>query len=126
MTLHFTGGLAGWVGQICKVNLWLADRDGAPNPRQVCVATQIAESLHILEAKAANYLDLFVDRAKACGDAEERWWLDEIDFREGLLEDVLTYSLHFRLQGDDGGLWTVTVLARDDEHSPFRFERLQG
>lgn len=117
----FTGGPAG-----AEVNMWLADDDGATNASQVEVARRIARSLPILKAKAADYLDMFVDRTRACGNREEEWWLDEIEFREGWREGTITYAMHFALNGDDGGLWKVYMRANDNEDRPFRFERLQG
>jgi hypothetical protein len=119
-------GAAGWVGQVGPVRLHLGDDGGAPCPAQVAVASVVAESLDGLRDTAAAYLDLFVDRARACGRADEPWWLDAIEFRDHAGSDPVRYALHLTLAGDDGGLWTVDMRAQADGHRPFRFERLQG
>lgn len=126
MVLQFTGGKEGWATTIGHVRLWLADKDSAPNAEQVAIAERIAECLPVLETNAANYLDMFVDRARACGDGKEHWWLDEIDCREDRQDGPTTFSLYFSLHGDDGGLWTVDMRASNDGYRPFRLERLQG
>lgn len=120
MTL-FTGGPAG-----AEVNMWLSDEEGTVNGAQLEVAQRIADSLPIIKTKAADYLDMFVDRARASSSGTEEWWLDEIDFREGRQDGALTYAMHFSLNGDDGGLWTVYMRVRENEDRPFRFERRQG
>ena len=120
MTL-FTGGPAG-----AEVNMWLSDEEGTVNGAQLEVAQRIADSLPIIKTKAADYLDMFVDRARASSSGTEEWWLDEIDFREGRQDGALTYAMHFSLNGDDDGLWTVYMRVRENEDRPFRFERRQG
>lgn len=118
---QFTGDLAGR-----EVNIWLSDEDDMARSRQLEVAQRVAASLPIVQAKAADYLDMFVDRARASGNADEEWWLDEIDFREGVQDGALTFEMHFSLNGDDGGLWAVYMRVRENEDRPFRFERHQG
>lgn len=51
-----TGGSAG-----AEVNMWLSDEEGAVNGAQLEVAQRIADSLPIVQTKAADYLDIFVD-----------------------------------------------------------------
>ncbi|KAB7783598.1 hypothetical protein [Methylorubrum populi] len=119
-------GPAGWVGQIDHVRVYLSDADGEVCPAQAAVAAVVTASLPRLRDAASAYLDRFVDRAKACGSAQEPWWLDEIEFRDHAGDETVCYALHFSLQGDDGGLWTVDMRASADGHRPFRFERRQG
>lgn len=127
MTVRYARmGAVGWVGEIGPVRLYLDDRDGAVNPTQAALAEAVAGSLAACRDAAAAYLDLFVDRQKACGDAQEPWWLDEIDVRAGAGDDAAGYALHFTLHGDDGGLWTVDMRASPEGHRPSRFERRQG
>ena len=126
MALHFTGGDSGWVGKIHQVNVYVADNNGAPSAAQVMLAEDIASKLPPLETQVSDYLDMFVDRGRACGNASEPWWLDEIDLRLGGQGCSTTYSLHLTLDGDDGGLWTVDMRPLEGEHRPVRFERLQG
>lgn len=119
-------GRGGWVREIDRVRIYLGDENGEPNAAQAEVADLLALSLPALREAAAAYLDLFVDRRKACGREGEPWWLDEIEFREGRTDDGVSYLLHLTLDGDDGGLWTVEMRALADEQRPFRFERRQG
>lgn len=119
-------GPAGWVRQVGPIRLYLSDANGAPSPTQVAVAARVSDSLGALRDAAASYLDLFVDRARACGRADEPWWLDEIEFRDHAGSDPVCYALQFTLEGDDGGLWSVDMRADADGHRPFRFERRQG
>ncbi|SFL02801.1 hypothetical protein [Methylorubrum salsuginis] len=119
-------GSDGWVAQIGPVRLYLSDESGAVSRGQAALAEAVAGSLDARRAAASAYLDLFVDRRKACGDAEEPWWLDEIDFRARPGEAATGYAFLFTLHGDDGGLWTVDMHAAADGHRPYRFERRQG
>ncbi|KMO32650.1 hypothetical protein VQ02_23325 [Methylobacterium variabile] len=119
-------GPAGWVGRIDHVRVYLSDENGEASRAQAAVADMVSESLPALQDAASTYLDTFVDRQKACGSADERWWLDEIDFRGHPDAAPIAYSLLFTLHGDDGGLWTVDMRVFEDGHRPFRFERLQG
>ncbi|MGU3362247.1 hypothetical protein ACLBWX_18120 [Methylobacterium sp. M6A4_1b] len=119
-------GPAGWVRQIGHVRFHLCDANGAPGPAQAAVAAIVAASLGPLRDEAASYLDQFVDRTGACGRADEPWWLDEIEFRDHAGSDPVCYALHFTLEGDTDGLWSVDMRALADEHRPFRFERRQG
>jgi len=115
-----------WVAEIGHVRMYLENENGEKNAAQAVMAEQVCESLSTIQAKASAYLDLFVDRAKACGNSDEPWWLDEIIFRGPDPHGQVTYSLFFDLQGDDGGLWIVDVLPKYGEHRPIRFERRQG
>lgn len=127
MALNVTRmGPAAWVARIDHINLFLGDEDGEVSRAQAGLAAKVAASLSVLRSAAEAYLDLFVDRTKASGRADEPWWLDEIDFRDPAGEGGAAYAFHFTLDGDDGGLWTVEMRAFDDEHRPFRFERRQG
>ncbi|WP_019904945.1 hypothetical protein [Methylobacterium sp. 77] len=127
MVADFTrAGPAGWVRQVGPIRLHLSDENGAPNAAQVAVADLVTASLGPLRNQAASYLDLFVDRAKACGRGDEPWWLDEVEFRDPASFDPVCYALRFTLEGDDGGLWTVDMRAEADGHRPIRFERRQG
>lgn len=119
-------GPAGWVGQIDHVRVYLSDEEGEICRAQAAVAAAVTASLASLRDAASAYLDLFVDRGKACGRAQEPWWLDEVEFRDQTEEETVCYALHFSLHGDDGGLWTVGMRASADGHLPFRFERRQG
>lgn len=115
-----------WVGQVGHVRLYLSDEGGAVSPVQAAVAARLAGSLDTLCQVASAYLDLFVDRRRTCGRAEEPWWLDEIDFRDQDPQSPIGYALLFTLHGDDGGLWTVEMRASEGGHRPYRFERRQG
>ena len=127
MALKYTRmGMEGWVGQVDAVRVYLSDADGEMHKVQAAVAAAVIDSLPFLQKAASAYLDIFVDRLKACGSAAEPWWLDEVDFRGRAEEARVCYSLLFRLNGDDGGLWTVDMRVFEREHRPFRFERLQG
>ncbi|TXN20837.1 hypothetical protein [Methylobacterium sp. WL19] len=127
MALNFTQmGAAGWVARIDGIPLYLSDESGAVDRAQADLAAKVAASLPAVRDAASAYLDLFVDRTKACGRSDEPWWLDEIEFRDPAGEEGTAYALHFTLAGDDGGLWTVEMRAFEDEHRPFRFERRQG
>ncbi|KQP31859.1 hypothetical protein ASF49_10560 [Methylobacterium sp. Leaf104] len=125
-TDYSRAGPAGWVRQVGPVRLHLSDENGAPSPAQAAVAAVVAASLGSLRDKAASYLDLFVDRARACGRADEPWWLDAIEFRDHAGSDPLCYALHFTLEGDADGLWSVDMRVLADAHRPFRFECRQG
>lgn len=116
----------GWVGEVGQIRLFLDDAGGEMNRAQAELAERVMFSLSSLQAKASAYLDLFVDRTRACGGEHESWWLDEIDFRDPGGASPNCYALLFTLVGDDGGLWTVEMRAGANEHRPFRFERLQG
>ncbi|WP_082477470.1 hypothetical protein [Methylobacterium sp. Leaf93] len=127
MALNFTQmGAAGWVARIDGIPLYLSDESGAVDRAQADLAAKVAASLPAVRDAASAYLDLFVDRTKACGRSDEPWWLDEIEFRGLACEGHAAYALHFTLAGDDGGLWTVEMRAFEDQHRPFRFERRQG
>ena len=115
-----------WVGTIGKIRVYLDDQSGAPVPAQVEIARQLADALAAVSARAAAYLDLFVDRARACGNGDEPWWLDEVDLRRRDGDHPSTYALVFSLDGDDGGMWTVDLRVTGAEHRPVRFERRQG
>lgn len=124
MDLTFAG--AAWIGTIGTTRIFLDDEAGAPAAAQVAIARHLEDGLATVSGRAAMYLDLFVDRARACGRGDEGWWLDEVDLRRGDGDDPATYALLFSLDGDDGGLWTVDMRVTGAEHRPVRFERLQG
>lgn len=127
MTLTYTRiGTDGWFADIGPIRMFLSDENADMNKSQVVVAAVVAASLSAIREKGAAYLDLFVDRQKACGRAEEPWFLDTVEFREHTGQDPVCYSLLFGLDGDDGGMWTVDMRAHETEHRPFRFERRQG
>nr|USU32137.1 hypothetical protein NG677_23200 [Methylobacterium sp. OTU13CASTA1] len=126
MTLSYTRAGSNWVAAIGPIRLHLDDRNGAIHPAQAAVADAMPVSLPALRATAADYLDLFVDRHRACGDDAAAWWLDEVEFRDHPASDPLVYALHFTLAGDEGGLWTVDMRVGTDGHRPIRFERRQG
>ncbi|WP_419953049.1 hypothetical protein [Methylobacterium sp.] len=127
MALNFTRmGPATWVARIDHITLYLGEENGEVSHVQAGLATKVAASLPAVRDAASAYLDLFVDRTKACGLADEPWWLDEIEFRDPAGEGGAAYVFHFTLDGDDGGLWAVEMRAFEDEHRPFRFERRQG
>ena len=126
MTLSYTRAGSGWVAAIGPIRLYHDDRNGAVQPAQAAVADAMPASLPALRATAADYLDLFVDRRRACGDDAAAWWLDEVEFRDHPASDPLVYALHFTLAGDEGGLWTVDMRVGTDGHRPIRFERRQG
>ncbi|WP_407519639.1 hypothetical protein [Methylobacterium oryzisoli] len=116
----------GWVGQIGHVRVYVSDEEGAPSRAQAAVAAMVARALPALREAASAYLDTFVDRRKACGSAQEPWWLDEIDVRDRAGKERISCALLFTLHGDDGGLWTVDMQESVEGHRPFRFERRQG
>lgn len=123
-------GPAGWVGQIDHVRVYLSDADGEIGRAQAALAAGVTASLARLRDAASSHLDLFVDRAKACGSAQEPWWLDDVEVRDHAGqeagEETVCYALPFSLHGDEGGLWTVGMRASADGPRPFRFERRQG
>lgn len=113
----------GWRATAGHVAIFVDDRGGKPDPDQVALVDRLVTNLEAVEALAAHYLDMFVDRARACGRADERWWFDEIEVR-GLKPG--TCYLSFTLDGDDGGNWIVEIVERREQILPVRFERQQG
>jgi hypothetical protein len=114
-----------WRAEIDGVAVFLDDRKGQPDPSQHAIALRIAEDFAGIRAKATSYLELFVDRAKACGSGNVEWWLEEIELR-GMQDNRSRCSFGFTLHGDDGGYWTVEMTAWPHEFRPVRFERKQG
>ena len=110
--------------EIGPVALWITPLATGFDPFQQALAEQIAAELDTVRHLATRYLDLFVDRARACGKADEDWWLDEIDLRPATAERPIVH-VHFALDGDDNGLWTVDMKRLPDSWWPIRFERLQ-
>lgn len=124
MTLEFQGGRGtGWRAPAGRIAIFIDDREGNPDPVQVALANRLAGRVEAIEKQAAQYLDVFVDRARACGKADEPWWFEEIEMR-GL--NPRTCHLAFTLDGDDGGLWTVEMVERHERLWSVRFERRQG
>jgi hypothetical protein len=119
-----TAGLPVSSGMIRGIRILLDAFGGTPDATQLVTAQRLEVDLPRISRQAADYLDLFVDRAS--GNAEACWWLDEIDFRSHVGLEPRTYGLLFSLDGDDGGAWTVDVRVTDTGHRPFRFERYQG
>lgn len=114
-----------WKAHINGVGIFIDDQGGQPEPTQHAIAVRIAADLAAIRSQGARYLDTFVDRQKACGKADEEWWLDEIEMR-GTPKDNPRVSLFFMLDGDDGGQWIVEMRALADRFHPIRFERCQG
>lgn len=108
------------------IPVFMEDQAGQPDGAQVAIARRLAASLDKVTERAARYLDLFIDRPKACGSREEEWWLDEINLRDLPREAPFLCQMHFTLYGDGDGMWTVDLVVRDKEFRPIRFERLQG
>ena len=124
MALEFQGGRGtGWCAPIGRITIFVDDRDGRPDPAQVAFADRLANVPEIIEKQAAQYLDMFVDRARACGNANEPWWFEDIELRH---LELGTCHLAFTLDGDDGGLWTVEMVERHETLWPVRIERRKG
>ncbi len=106
---------------------------GSATDQQLALAQDIVENLHSHLERATRYLDLFVDREKACGNADEQWFLDEITLLDHDHGAALVYKAGSSLTGDDGGCWTVRIRAFDYSENPhergiipFSFSRDQG
>ena len=124
MALEFQGGpVTGWRAPAGRIAVFIDDREGKPDPAQAAFADRLTHNAEAVEKQAAHYLDMFVDRARACGKADEPWWFEEIEMR-GLKPG--TCHLVFTLDGDDGGLWTVEMVERHETLWPVRIERRQG
>ena len=126
MTIAFKK-LAGptWTAEVGGVTIFIDDQNGQPDPAQHAIALRIAANFPGTCAKATSYLDLFVDRSKACGSDNEEWELIEIELR-GMQNHRPRCSFCFALNGDTDGYWTVDLTAWPDEFNPVRFERNQG
>ena len=120
---HLAG--AAWKAHVDGVGIFIDDQGGQPEPTQLAVALRLADNISAIRAQGAAYLDLFVDRRRACGNEKEEWWLDEIEMR-GMQKANPRLSLFFVLEGDDGGQWTVELRVSPDRFHPVRFERRQG
>ena len=114
-----------WKAHVDGVGIFIDDQAGQPEPTQLAIASRLAADLPAIRAQGASYLDLFVDRKKACGTDNEEWWLDEIEMR-GMQKDDPRCRLFFTLHGDGDGQWTVEMRVRADRFHPIRFERHQG
>jgi hypothetical protein len=114
-----------WLGEGAGTTFYLDGPAGAVPADQAAAAERIAGSLAAFRDRAAAYLDLFVDRAKACGSADEDWYLVEIHMRGGQGKPVRARPL-LMLDGDDGGMWSVELRDTGDDWWPVRFERDQG
>lgn len=114
-----------WKAAVDGVDIFVDDSDGQPEPAQFAIAQRLAESLAAVRDEAARYLDLFVDRRKACGRDGEEWWLEEIEMR-GMRNNRPRCGFFFTLDGDDGGQWTVDMAVWPDRFHPIRLERNQG
>ncbi|WP_374527779.1 hypothetical protein [Novosphingobium sp.] len=124
--MEFKFGEAGcWFGSSEGTYFYLQGVDGSACPDQEAAAERIAQSLEAFKAKAVAYLDLFIDRAKACGHEGEDWAFVEIELNGGLGAPVRASPL-FMLSGDDGGMWSVELRDMGNEWRPVRFERRQG
>lgn len=124
MALEFQGGGAnGWRTAAGRIPIFVDDGGGRPDASQVALVEELVATLDSVAAQAAQYLDLFVDRRRACGGADEEWWFEEVELRK-LKPD--TCQLSFTLYGDGDGLWSVEMVARHGTFWPVRFERQQG
>lgn len=121
MSLQFAPHGRAMVGHVA---IWVTMRDGVADTAQLGLARQIVAQLTHIEHIAGTYLDMFVDRARACGNGDEPWFLDEIDLRAAS-GDRPVIPLIFALDGDDNGLWTVDLRLSQDQFWPVRLERLQ-
>lgn len=124
VTLLFEKANKSWRAVVGGVAVFVDDENGAPHAMQRAIAERLGATLDDVRIQAAHYLDMFVDRARACGNANEAWWLDEIELRDMSLQRPRC-RLSLTLEGDDGGQWTVEMIAEADHFFPIRFERLQ-
>jgi hypothetical protein len=122
-----------WLAQLGTVELSVEAQDGEVQPIQLELAEMVAARVEFYASLAADYLDRFVDRRKACGDAAQEWWLDQIDVARSEEGKAPVFSLSYSLDGDDGGWWTVKVRSFDHSSNPlekgqipFAFSRDQG
>ena len=116
-----------------KFVIRLETPSGRPTDQQIQLAQDIHENLPDHLERATQYLELWVDRAKSCGNANEEWSLEEVAIPQSEDGRAPIYRLCFMLDGDDGGWWTVSVHAFDystNPHErgfkPFAFCREQG
>lgn len=121
MTLAFA---AHGRAEIGRVAIWITPTANGFDAFQQALAERLVAELPTLRHIATRYLDMFVDRTRACGKRDEDWWLDEIDLR-ACSTDRPVIPLSFTLDGDDNGLWMVDVRLAHDSYWPIRFERLQ-
>jgi hypothetical protein len=115
-----------WRGSIGAIAVFADDATGQPNPSQAALAELLVSSLDAVKQRASNYLDLFVERGKVCGDPTEEWHLEEVEMRGLPPVPVPMCQFNFTLAGDDGGLWQVEMSLHGEIFSPLRFERRQG
>ena len=114
-----------WGGTSQGVQFFIEDDGGKPNSAQQDLADHISAGLDAVKKQASDYLDLFIDRAKAGGCQNETWFLEEVEMRGLSNSNARIFKLTFTLTGDDGGYWDVQFRFGDGAILPFRFGRIQ-
>lgn len=114
-----------WAGTADGVRFFVDDDGGKPHGDQQVLANLIAANLNAIKKQAADYLDLFTDRARASGRLNEEWFLEEIEMRCLSGSSAGRFELNFTLCGDDGGYWCVQLRHCDGAMLPIRFGRIQ-
>jgi len=111
---------------IRAIEVYVPGGEAGPTSDALALAEEIAASIDTFAERARGYLDLFVDREKACGNPQEPWWLDEIELGYDAGSGRPAAALVFTLHGDGDGFWKVVFRRAGPEIRPYRFERLQG
>ena len=94
-----------------------------PAPPRLAFLHRIISKLGDLEKQAADYLDLFVDRHRFA--KSEAWYLDSCELGRDPSTPASEFTLHFSLESDVYGGWTVTLQEHGTQICAVAFARQQ-
>ncbi|QJQ31382.1 hypothetical protein GV829_02075 [Sphingomonas lacunae] len=126
MKLNFRSTTSGaWVADVGEIQCFNYHPEG-PDQTALALADDLTDGMDTSLRRARDYLDLFVDRGKACGDPQEDWQLIEMELGTQHANGRPFVRLCFDLHGDDGGYWSVYFRQAQNEIRPYQFDRTQG
>lgn len=114
-----------WVADVGHIHCYCYQPQG-PDTASLALAQAITGSIELYVKRARDYLDLFIDREKACGRQKEEWTFLEMELGCQPSNGRPFARLAFDLLGDDGGYWTVHFREVQQEIRPYQFDRMQG
>ena len=94
-----------------------------PATERLALLERLALSLKDVEAQASAYLDIFVDRSRFAN--ADTWHLESIEAGRDPTSPVSELAVHFSIEGDIYGRWTVTLQEQDTRMFPVAFGRRQ-
>jgi hypothetical protein len=95
----------------------------APDAARMAMVATAISVLDALRARAVDYLEAFVDRAKFAKDQE--WYFEWLESGRLAGQRQDQFSLYFSIEGDTYGEWSVTFQLSSSRHFPVGFSRRQ-